>query len=68
MKKAIFIRGHRAGYSPEQCEPTMTVGELIEQLKWFDEDTPIFIKNYGGYTYGEIREEDIEEGSYGEEE
>jgi hypothetical protein len=44
----------------------MTVGELIEFLEQFDEDTEVFLNNDNGYTYGSITEcdisnEDIEE-------
>lgn len=55
---AIFIEGRRSAYSPEQiysyCGGTMTVGELINFLSDFDADTPIMLRNDGGYTYGEI--------------
>ena len=57
----LFINAHRAGYSPEQIRHTMTVGELIAALEEFDEDTPVFLKHDGGYTYGGISWNDIEE-------
>ena len=47
-KDALFIEGRRNGYSPDQCGRTMTVGELIEFLGDFDEDTEIFIRNDRG--------------------
>ena len=50
----LFINAHRAGYAPEQIRHTMTVGELIAALEEFDEDTPVFLKHDGGYTYGGI--------------
>ena len=63
--KALFIEGRRNGYGPDQCGQTMTVGELLDMLKDYDEDTPIYLKNDGGYTYGNIDwrsfEEDYEE-------
>lgn len=59
--KAVFIDGRRTGYSPEQCMPTMTVGELIEKLKQYDEDMLVFLKNDNGYTYGEITESSFRE-------
>lgn len=52
--KALFIDGRRNGYSPEQCGDTMTVSELMEYLEQFDEDTPVYIINDSGYTYGNI--------------
>ena len=58
----LFINAHRAGYSPEQIRHTMTVGELIAALEEFDEDTPVFLKHDGGYTYGGISWSDLEEG------
>ena len=57
----LFINAHRAGYTPEQIRHTMTVGELIAALEQFDEDTPVFLKHDGGYTYGGISWNDIEE-------
>lgn len=63
----LFVEGRRNGYSPEQCERTMTVGELIEFLQDFDEDTPIYLKNDYGYTYGSITESSFEEEDYEEE-
>ena len=55
----LFIRGNRNGYSPEQCEGTFTVGELIAFLENFDEDMPVYLNNDNGYTYGSIGERDI---------
>lgn len=63
----LFINGKRNGYSTEQCGKTLTAGELIEILQGLDEDTPIYIKNDGGYTYGSITSDDIEEGDDEEE-
>ena len=62
---AVIINANREGYGTDQIRRTMTVGELIEMLSQFDEDTPVYIGNdrqsYGLYTYGGIREDDIEE-------
>ncbi len=57
----LYIEGRHNGYSPDQCGHTMTVQELIEYLEQFDEDTEIFIKNDGGYTYGNVDEFSFEE-------
>ena len=58
MYNAIIIEGRRDAYSPNQVGETMTVRELIEELKGFDEDTLVFIGNdpqsYGYYTYGRV--------------
>lgn len=59
--EALFIEGRRNGYDPEQCGRTMTVGELIAYLEQFDEDTPVYLKNDNGYTYGSITERSFEE-------
>lgn len=60
MKDVLFIEGKRNGYGTDQCGRTLTVGELIEILQNYDEDTPIYLRNDGGYTYGSITEHDIE--------
>lgn len=57
--EAIYIDGKRNGYGPEQCGKTLTVGELIEILEQFDEDSPVYLRNDNGYTYGSITERDI---------
>ena len=58
----LFINAQRNGYSPVQIQHTMTVGELIAALEEFDEDTPVFLKHDGGYTYRGISWGDLEEG------
>ena len=57
--EAIYIDTKRNGYEPDQCGRTMTVGDLISALEEFDEDTPVYLRNDGGYTYGSITEADI---------
>lgn len=58
--KTLFIDGKRTGYSPSQCGETMTVQQLIHALEkaieWGDlsEDSPIYLANDRGYTFGEI--------------
>lgn len=59
--KAIYIEGRRDGYSPEQCDSTMTVGELIDYLSQYSNDTEVYLKNDNGYTYGSIDEYSFEE-------
>ena len=56
---ALFIEGKRNGYGIDQCGRTLTVGELIELLSDYDEDTPVYLRNDNGYTYGSITERDI---------
>ena len=62
----LYINANRAGYAPDQIRNTMTVGELIAALGAFDEDTPVYLRHDGGYTYGGITEGRFEE-DYGEE-
>jgi hypothetical protein len=54
--KALFINGNRDGYSPEQCRRTLTVGELIDVLREYDPERPVYLINDNGYTYGSIQE------------
>lgn len=65
--KALYIEGRRNGYSPEQCGNTMTVAELMAYLEQFDEDTPVYIQNDNGYTYGSIDFNSFEESEEDEE-
>ena len=59
MKKVLFIEGSRNGYGPDQCGRTLTVGELIELLSDYDEESFVYLRNDNGYTYGSITEHDI---------
>lgn len=57
----LYIEGRHNGYSTEQCGKTMTVGDLIDWLEQFDEDAEVFLRNDGGYTYGNITEDSFSE-------
>lgn len=57
----ITLETKREGYSPDQCGNTMTVGELIQYLSQFDEDAKVFYSNDNGYTYGSIKDYQIQE-------
>lgn len=63
----LYIEGRRNGYSPDQCGSTMTVGELIAYLEQFEEDTPVYMSNDNGYTYGSITESSFSEDEEDEE-
>lgn len=67
-KQVVFIEGRRNGYGTDQCGKTMTVRELIEFLEQFDEEAEVFLRNDGGYTYGNIDECSFEEDYEHEEE
>jgi len=58
-RKAIFINANNNGYLPSQCGPTLTVGELIELLSYFEEDQLVYLRFDNGYTYGSLAEEDV---------
>lgn len=60
MKKLLF-QTFREGYGIDQIRRTMTVGELIEFLGNYDEDTPVYLSFDNGYTYGGITEDRFEE-------
>ena len=51
----ITLETKREGYSPDQCGSTMTVGELIQYLSQFDESSKIYFWNDNGYTYGSLK-------------
>ena len=57
----LFINAQRTGYSSSQIQHTMTVGELIAALEDFDENTLVYLKHDGGYTYGGINWSDLED-------
>ena len=61
MNSVLFINGKRNGYSPEQCEGTLTVGELINILQGYNPNMKVYLKNDNGFTYGSIEEYDIYE-------
>ena len=62
MEKLI-INAKREGYATNQVGETLTVGELIELLSDYDENTPVYIGNdlRGDYwyTYGSINMNDV---------
>lgn len=55
----VFIKGTRSGYAPDSCDKTVTVGELIDILREYDSDAPVYLCNENGYTYGHINENTI---------
>ena len=67
-KRALFIDGERYGYSPDQVYGTYTIRQLIQHLENMGHqigfDSPVFLRNDNGYTYGGIRDESIEQGAF----
>ena len=57
---AVIMNTRRSGYAPNQCGHTMTVGELIELLQQFDPEEKVYTGHDNRYTYGSIREYDID--------
>lgn len=57
----VFIDGRREAYGHEDLRHTMTVGELIECLRQFDENEKVCLRNDNGYTYGSITEGSFDE-------
>lgn len=69
---AIFIDGDRSGYSPDQIDDCMTIGDLIDHLSELADaspdgnDTRVMIRNDRGYTYGRVSWDTVALGSYDE--
>lgn len=63
-KQVVIIKSVREGYDFDQIRRTMTVGELIAQLKQFDEDLPVYMSHDDGYIFGGVRETDIDDFTY----
>ena len=61
MVKAVIINANRDGYTPGQCGSTMTIGELIDELEYYNRDLPVYLSHDNGYTYGALSEELIRE-------
>ena len=58
-EKVLIISADDNDYSVERISHySLTIGELIDKLKYFDKDTKVIIGNdktsYGFYTYSEI--------------
>lgn len=62
----LMIEGRREGYGPDQLRTTMTVGELMDYLSQFDEDTPVILNNDNGYTYGSITYDSFKDADFDE--
>ena len=60
-KMQLIINARREGYDTDQCLYTMKVGELIDMLRQFDENTPVYLSHDNGYTFGSITRSDFEE-------
>ena len=63
----LFIEASREAYSPSQISHTLTVGDLIEILSDYDEDTLVYTSQDSGYTCGRISYDSFREEEGGEE-
>ena len=55
MREAVIFEASRDGYGIDQiADRAMTVGELIDMLEDYDEDTLVVMSHDNGYTYGSI--------------
>ena len=66
--KQLMIDAKREGYGTDQVGQTMNVRELIAFLEQFDDETPVYLRHDGGYTYGSITEYNFEENDDDQEE
>ena len=67
-KEYIKIETHRSGYGVDQCGRTLSVGELIDYLSQWDDETPVYFSNDNGYTYGSMNFDDIDSRTMDEDE
>ena len=61
MESIICLDTARDAYAIQNCYQTMTVGQLIDLLSQYDEDSPVVFRNDKGYTYVNITEQSFEE-------
>lgn len=61
MNKVLIINADKQAYSPEQVYGTMTVNELIDQLRQYDGSMRVILSFDRGYTYGSLTDEKIHE-------
>lgn len=54
MAKAIVFDADRTGYSIDQVDEPVTVGDLIQFLEDFNEDDIIILSHDRGYTFGTL--------------
>lgn len=57
----LMLDARREAYGYDNIRRTMTVGELVDYLSQFAEDTQVYLRHDSGYTYGGITENCFEE-------
>ena len=61
MQKIIILNTTRTDYDiRDAADCSITVGELIEELRGYDEDTKVVFRNDNGYTHGSISTDDVD--------
>lgn len=61
MERIITLSTRRSDYGIKQAaDESMTVAELIEELRYLPGDCKVVFKNDNGYTYGYINDRDID--------
>ena len=64
-KKYLILNTHSDAYEPSDIRSTMTVGQLIEELKTHDMNMPVLYGNneaaHGWKSYGKLRLSDVDE-------
>lgn len=70
--RAYIIEVSRTGYEPDQCNDTMTLGDIARAFAYcaeeYGEDTPAYFSHDDGYTYGEFSLDEAEIKYFDEEE
>lgn len=66
MEKLLY-QTFREGYGIDQVRRTMTVGELIDFLSDYDEDTPIYLDALNEFSHGRASAHKREASQYGAE-
>ena len=60
-ERIIVLDTNRSNYDiKEAADSSMTVAELIEELRYLPEDCKVVFRNDGGYTYGYLRDRYID--------
>ena len=54
VRTAIVFDAARTGYSIDQVSRPMTVGELIDILDEFEDDTLVILSHDNDYTFGSL--------------
>ena len=61
MQKIVILNTTRTDYDiRDAADCSITVGELIEELRGYDEDYKVVFRNDNGYTHGSICTDDVD--------